>query len=197
MTINSLTTVFYTCIFLLPGFIIKNVLDVLIPPSRFNETKYLFSCLLYSIINFAIWSWAYSWLSSFAEKSPTVYLFSILTVTIIGSSLIAFFIGVIRQTGFVEFIFSKTKIRKVHPIPSAWDYLFARQEESWVIVTLKSGRTIYGKYTTGSFASSDCEERDLFLEKTYTPNGDMPWKEDEKSNGILISKDSIEVIEFF
>lgn len=196
MTVDSLEVVFYTCIFLLPGFVIKSILDALIPPQRHNETKYFFSCLLYSIVNCAIWSWAYRLLTPLAQNHPVIYWISMLAITIVGASILAFLIGLIKQKECVEWMFSKMKINKVHPVPTAWDYFFAKQEEAWVIVTLKSGKTIYGKYSTESFASSDCEERDLYVEKTYSISEDMSWIEDKKSKGILISKDEIETIEF-
>ena len=40
MTIDSFEVVFYTCIFLLPGFIIKSIMDTLVPPIKHNDTKY-------------------------------------------------------------------------------------------------------------------------------------------------------------
>lgn len=196
MTIDSLDVVFYTCIFLLPGFVIKSVLDALTPPVRHNETKYFFSCLLYSIVNCAIWSWAYILIAPMATNKSAVYWLLLLSITIVGAAILAFLIGFIRQKEMVEWLFSKINVHKVHPIPTAWDYFFSKQEKSWIIVTLKSGKTVYGKYSTESFASSDCEERDLYIEKNYSISEDMSWIEDEKSKGILISKDEIETIEF-
>ena len=88
------------------------------------------------------------------------------------------------------------KVNKIHPVPTAWDYYFSKQKESWIIVTLKNGKTIYGKFSNHSFASSDAEERDLYIEKTYNIKEDMTWVEDDKSNGILVTKDEVETIEF-
>jgi len=59
VTIETFDVVLYTAIFLLPGYIIKSTFDIFIPPPKHNDTKYFFTCLLYSIINFAVWSWAY------------------------------------------------------------------------------------------------------------------------------------------
>ena len=36
----------------------------------------------------------------------------------------------------------------------------------------------------------------LYIQKTYVINENMIWQEDDKSKGILISKDAIETIEF-
>ena len=196
MTIDSLEVVFYTCIFLLPGFIVKSVMDTLVPPPKHNDSKYFFSCLLYSIVNCAIWSWAYLLLNKISEEHPTIYWISLLAITVVGATLLAIFIGVVKQQGFIERLLAKIKVNKIHPVPTAWDYYFSKQEESWIIVTLKNGKTIYGKFSEHSFASSDAEERDLYIEKTYNIKKDMTWVEDDKSNGILVAKDEIETIEF-
>lgn len=197
MTIDSLEVVFYTCVFLLPGFIIKSVIDTLVPPIKHNDSKYFFSCLLYSIVNCAIWSWMYLLLNRISYNRPIIYWISLLVVTVVGTTLVAFIIGVAKQKGIIEWVFKKIGINKIHPAPTAWDYYFSKQEESWIVVTLKSGKTIYGKFSEHSFSSSDAEERDLYIEKTYILKDDMTWEEDEKSKGILIAKEEIETVEFF
>ncbi len=146
MTIDSFEVVFYTCIFLLPGFIIKSVMDTLVPPTKHNDTKYFFSCLLYSIVDCAVWSWVYLLLNKISEEHPIIYWILLLIITVVGATLLAVFIGIIKQKGFIELLFSKMRINKIHPVPTAWDYYFSKQEESWIIVTLKNGKTIYGKF---------------------------------------------------
>ena len=119
-----------------------------------------------------------------------------LAVTAICAALLAVIIGIIKQKRLIEQLFAMVNINKIHSVPTAWDYYFSKQEASWIIVTLKNGRTIYGKFSDQSFASSDPEERDLYIQKTYVINENMIWQEDDKSKGILISKDAIETIEF-
>ena len=65
-----------------------------------------------------------------------------------------------------------------------------------VIVTLTDDSVIYGDFSTKSFASSDPEERDLFIEKTYIPNEKGEWIAADKNEGIYIHKDQIKTIEF-
>ena len=196
MVLNSLDAVFYTCIFLVPGYIIKSVIDALIPPAKQKDAKYFFSCLLYSVVNCVVWSWAYVLIGNYYKGHPVRYWLVMSIATIIGASLIGLLLGVIKQKGIIECIFSKRDINKIHPVPTAWDYYFSKQEESWIIVTLKNGKCIYGLFSENSFASSDPDERDIYIEKTYTLGENMEWIEDDKSNGILISKDDIETIEF-
>ena len=196
MTINSLDVVFYTCIFLLPGFIIKSIIDVLVPPQKYNDTKYFFACLLDSVINCAIWSWAYYLLSFLLKQCCILYWLSLVGVTIVGSVIIALIIGIIKQKEIIGKVFDKIEVDKSNPIPTAWDYYFSKREESWIIVTLKNGKTIYGNYSSNSFASSDPEERDLYIEKTYGIDNEGKWIEDNQNKGILILRDDIETIEF-
>lgn len=124
------------------------------------------------------------------------YWIWILVITIVVAALLAFILGVIKQKGVIEWLFEKLNLNKIHPIPTAWDYYFSKQMESWVIVTLKNGKTIYGKFSTNSFASSDSDERDLYIEKTYSVDDDMIWKDNGKNMSILIKYDEISTIEF-
>ena len=97
LTIESFDAVFYTCIFLIPGYIIKSILDIMVPPVRHNDTKFFLSCLCYSILNCAAWSWAYILVSAVANTHPVKYWFLLLTVTVIGAFVIAFIFGIFRQ----------------------------------------------------------------------------------------------------
>lgn len=124
------------------------------------------------------------------------YWLLLLAITLIGASLLGLVIGCFKYHNGFEILLKKMKIKKSHPIPSAWDYFFSKQETAWVIVTLKNGKTIYGLYADRSFASSDPEERDLFIEKTYILEDGNVWIEDESSSGILLSQNEIETIEF-
>lgn len=197
MVIESTEAVFYTCLFLLPGFIINAIIDSFAPSVRSSDTKYFLSCLLYSIVNCSFASFVYVFLKDcFYQAAPVLYWFLIILVTVIFATLIAIAIGLIKQKEILECVCSCIGLRKIHPIPSAWDYSFSKQQASWVIVTLETGEVIYGKYSSNSFASSDPNERDLYLEKTYTLDQNKKWIEDPKSNGILISKDAIQAIEF-
>jgi hypothetical protein len=86
----------------------------------------------------------------------------------------------------------------VHPIQKPWDYIFNKREHSWVIVHLKDGRRIGGKYDTNSFSSSYPSEEQIYLEEV--------WKLDEKnkfiepidrSKGIIVLSKEIIAVEFF
>ena len=59
MTMGSLDIVFYTAIFILPGFVICSIIELTNPPPKYYESKYFLRCFMFSIINCALLSWAY------------------------------------------------------------------------------------------------------------------------------------------
>lgn len=84
-----------------------------------------------------------------------------------------------------------------HPIGKAWDYIFSKNEQLYIIATLKSGKKIAGAYSTNSFASSGAHREQIYLEEL--------WELDYNDNfvgaylntrGILVDAVSIESIEF-
>ena len=197
LTINSFNMVLYTCVFLLPGFIINSIVESLVPPRKFYETKYFFSCLFYSVVNCAVLSWAYILIINSKQKAEWTHWLLLLSTTIIGAIIIGLCIGLLKQNEVIEHLCRKCNFKKIHPIPTAWDYYFSKSEPSWVIVNLKSGKTVYGLYSYNSFASSQYDDRDIYIEKVYQVTSEMAWEEDERSKGILISKEDIESIEFY
>lgn len=196
MTINSFDIVFYTSIFILPGFIIKGIINSLTPPKRISEGLYFLSCLAYSICNLAIWSWLYKIIFPLHISHENWYWLSLIFITILGSLIVAIIIGIIKQKHVIINIFKKLKINIFDTIPTAWDFVFEKQEPSWLIVTLIDDTTIMGLYSNLSYSSSDYEERDIYIEEIYNINENEEWIKNNKSKGIYIPKNMIKTIEF-
>ena len=197
MLIESFDVVYYTSIFILPGFLIKGIINSLSPPKKTSEGIYFLSCLAYSICNCAIWSWLYNIIYSLHDCSPYWYWVLLVLTTIIGSTIIAVIVGIFKQKALFGKLLNKLHLNFINPIPTAWDYCFSKQESSWLIITTTDDKTILGLYADSSFASSEQEERDIYIERIYDKNDeDDVWIENERSNGIYISKDMIKTIEF-
>lgn len=82
-------------------------------------------------------------------------------------------------------------------IPHAWDFVMRRQEGYYVRVWLKDGEVVAGKYSVGSFASSDRERADLFLEEVWSLDADGYFLAAvPNSGGVWIAPDSISRLEF-
>lgn len=196
MLIESFDVVFYTAIFVLPGFIINGIISAFNPTQKLSEGVLLLKCLLYSIIHCAIWGWLYKVIFTIENKYPKTYWFVLVVATIIAATIIAVTIGLVQQKQIIRNIISHFNLQISHSVPNSWDYCFSRNNSSWIIVTLTDDKMVYGWFSTKSFASSDSDERDIFIEKIYSVDENNNWIEIASSEGIYIPKEQIKTIEF-
>ena len=191
--IESLDTVFYTAIFLLPGFLIVNIIDSTNPPRKQSEFAYILKYLSYSLISCALCTPLYSVI--FNIKCKFLYWLLFVGATI----LIAFVVGVtfsyIKHNEVINKLLRIFKISLFPSTPTAWDYMFAKQERHYMIVTLNNDEKIRGWYSSKSFASSDPDIHDLFIEKAFVLGKDGMWNEDKENAGLYIPNGQIKLIE--
>jgi hypothetical protein len=85
------------------------------------------------------------------------------------------------------------------PNVRAWDEIFARRTECWVIVRLKDQRKIGGLFGPRSFASRGPASTEIYLEQVWQvdPDGGFTGNIVESTAGILIMGSEIWAIEFF
>ena len=196
MTIDSFDIVFYTAIFVLPGFIINSIIDTMNPPKKHNDGIYLLKCIGLSLVSCGVWCWLYKIILE-CNKLSTLWHWILLSLTsVVGSALLGFVIALIKQSQCISWILSKLKINIMHATPTAWDYLFFNQGPAFIIVTLIDDTKLYGWYSSKSFTSSDQDERDIFVEIGYKLSKDGKWEEDTQSGGFYVPKDQIKYIEF-
>jgi len=197
MIFDSLDAVFYTAIFIMPGFLVKNIVDTLNPSKKTNDSVFFVSCLAYSLVNIALCSWAYVLIRPLAEDKIVIYWTALLGITLFISTIFAIFIGLLKQRRIIYAIADKLGIKLIDPTPTAWDYWFSKREASLVYIMLIDGREIRGWFGGDSFASSNPEERDIFVEKVYLKSTHSEqWEDNPENNGIYVPKDMIKFIEF-
>jgi hypothetical protein len=79
-----------------------------------------------------------------------------------------------------------------------WDDVFNQRKSYWVIIHLKDGRKIGGKYGKLSRASAFPNNRQIYLEKLWELGENNEFsKKIERSKGALFFEDDISIIEFF
>lgn len=189
--------VFYTAIFLSPGYIVEEMIRIIMPKKQYSESIIFLRYLIYSIINIAMWSWLYFLIMRYIDSKTIVYWIALILTTALSALLTGIVLGVISKKEIIRTIFSKIGIQIEHPIPTAWDYKFSETKDfRWVIVRLANDEIVYGKYANNSFASSDKSYRDIYLEEIYVLNDENNWKLTERSDGIWISPNEIKSIEF-
>ena len=179
-------------ILFLPGFISVKIYHLLVADEKYDFTKNLFEIIGFSLVNFILFSWLlfinayYTWFVNF----PFGFYFSLILI---------FIIGPIGWPIVLSKVLNSKKI-KPHIIgdsKSAWDFHFTKRESSWIIVHLKDGRKVAGKYDTKSFASPyPCKET-IYIEELWNLVDNKFTSIVPRTNGILIISDDIFAIEFF
>ena len=88
------------------------------------------------------------------------------------------------------------KKRLVDPHLSAWDYFFRKGVAYYVIVNLKNGKSVFGVYQKGSYASSyPC--KDIYLSEVWKKNATGGFSNViTNTAGVLIFEEEISTIEF-
>lgn len=67
----------------------------------------------------------------------------------------------------------------------------------WVVIHLKDGEILRGKYTDKSFASSYPGERQIYLEELWKEHdGKLFGKKVGRTKGVIVSQDEIKFIKF-
>lgn len=192
--IESLDTVLFTVICVAPGYYMAKIIDAINPTEKKEFYSTSVRWIVLSLLNLSYSMWLFKLLSSFKNLSNTLFwLILPLGVSFIGS-ILALLLAWFKHKQILRILFKKSKISPTHSIPYAWDYAFHNSFSHFIVVTLIDGSQIFGWYSTNSIASSEPDQRDIFIEKTYSYND--TWKEIEPSEGIWIRGDQIRAIEF-
>jgi len=179
-------------IFVIPGFLSMKMYSILHPNSDIDTTKVIVEVVTYSCINYAIWFYPIYFIeSSRYFCSPVTYYLFYLAVLFISPIILTFFLVWMRTWRWLAHFLP-------HPTGRAWDYFFGLQQPAWVIVTLKNGKKIGGKFSQASFASSTPNPEQLYLEENWIINEDGGFERPRSETfGILVLSNDIESIEFF
>ena len=193
MTIESLDVVFYTCIFVIPGLITQGIIASICPSNKKSEGERFASYIGYSVFNYVFVYWSIYLILSIPKPC---FFVAYTLIVLLGSAVSGFLLGFIRSKQLIRKFAKTLGINYFHSIPTSWDYVFSKQRSAYVIVTLSGGNRIAGKFDTNSFASSESDERDIYLEEEYiVENG--TWSKVPMNVGVLIAKDNIVSIELF
>jgi len=180
-------------VFFIPGFISLKVYDLLIPGERRDFSKSLYEVIAYSALNFAALSWLIILIYSknFYMEHTIWYFVSVFCIMfIVPVFWPVLFIRASQWGPVAKYI--------VHPIKKPWDYVFSKREVVWIIVHLKDGRSIGGKFDRDSFASSYPSEEQIYLEEVWKLDQHGKFLEPiERSKGIIIIGSEILSVELF
>ncbi len=200
MTFASFDTVFYTLSFVVPGFIGYSVVAALTPRRPGTTDMSLLRFFTFSCLNYAIWAGPLYWAarSEFHVPHPILAALMWAVVILVSPIVLGSVVGLLSQRETVRKLLRRLRVYTLHSTPTAWDYVFSNARPGWILVTLSDGSTVCGYFGLGSFASSESNERDLFLEKAYRiPEGEgSVWAEVPRSDGVWVPGREIRHIEF-
>lgn len=194
MTLDSTQTLFLTLAFIVPGFIIDSVFSKFVPRQRPESHVAFLRYLTFSCLNYALWCWLLYWVIFEKPSVKTGFLCWVL-VTIASPIVVALLLSYAHQYRWLGWLAHKVRLHIIHTTPTAWDYVFSRQEPSFVQITLANGTRIRGVYSSGSFSSSDPGQRDIYVEQACRLDG-REWKPLSRGTSVLITSQNIEYIQF-
>jgi hypothetical protein len=196
--IDSIDVVIYSAYFLVPGYIISEVIRHFMPDHDVNDFEKTIRCLGYSILELALWYWLFSIITNKYENNTYKYwLFLILTV-LVTSFVTGIAVGIIRQSQLLRRGLRFFDIHMDHPVPTGWDYKFSETKTAkWLCICLDNDTFIRGKFGVKSLASSEHNNHDIYLEEVYRKEEDGTWKKEDRTDGIWISSGSIKWINFY
>jgi hypothetical protein len=193
MEIFDLNKLLFFIFFFVPGFISMKVWRAMVPGRVISWTDSIFEAITYSCFNLAAFFWVFVLLGrSDLTKNRLFWYYSATTLNLFVTPLL----WPIVLRGLLS---TKCMQRWMsHPTPTAWDHFFGQRDECWVLVRLKTGLLIGGKYSEGSYVSHYPEPQDLYLVEVWNvdKNGAFVDKV-ERTKGMWIHRDAFDYLEFF
>jgi len=199
MTFDSFEVIFYTLAFVVPGFIFSSVFSILVPV-RPDKEYAIIRFLLFSSVNYAVCSGLIFYITrpGYAGAHPLFAAASWMGIVFVSPIILGTIVGAISQREKIRKALQFLGLNPVHIIPTGWDFRFSRiTEGKWVLVTLKDGSKVAGWFGSNSFASSDAQDRDIYIEEVYRINETGPWSSIPNNEGVLLRGEQISFIEFW
>ena len=182
-------TLFLFLVFFVPGFVSLKVFDLLVPGDPRDFSKATFDAVAYSCLNFAVLSWFIVQLTHPALPSWAFYLF-LLIIFLLAPALWPVLLVWLRKQRITTRLI-------VNPNPKVWDCVFEQRKSYWVLVHLKDGRRIGGRYSSNSFASNSPAAPEIYLEELWNLDEEGAFTTKvHATNGILILGSEILAVEF-
>lgn len=193
MSIWEIDKLFLFVAFVIPGFISIKAYATLIPSESKDSSKQIVDAITYSCINYALLLWPILEIESSQLNSahPSLYKFFYLLTLFVFPILWVLIWKRLRELEF----FQKNA---PHPTAKPWDFVFSQREWYWIIVTLKNGEKVAGKYGDSSFSSSSTANEQIYLEETWILNKHGGFERPrENTAGIIVLADEISTVEMF
>lgn len=179
--------------FVIPGFVSLKTYELFFPGAPKESGKQLIDAVAYSSINYALLLLPIYLVETRDIRSthPTAYVAFYALVLFVAPVGWAYLLKRVRSTKWLQRTLP-------HPTAKPWDYVFSQRKPYWVVITLKDGKQIAGRYDINSFASSAPAQEQLYLEEAWVLSSGGGFERPRvDSAGILILAPDIATVEFF
>lgn len=192
--LKSIENVYLVLALLVPGLIACFVRTQFVTGRAPSHSESILSYLTLSVIYYALALPAVDCVLKLPEQGyvKTLAWFALVFV---GPALFGLALGLNAQAGYSRRLLKLIGLHPVHVMPTAWDWMFSRMKESWVLAILKDGTKFAGFCGRDSFASSDPKERDLYIQQVYEIDDQNVWH--PRDSSVLIAAGEIRTIEFW
>lgn len=185
----------FLCLVLLvaPGFVATTVYRLLVPSPRRDPTSFAVELASYGMINLAVVSWMVPFIldRELLRGRPGMFALGISVMLLVVPAGLAVLAFLARRSRWA------TRWLQ-HPMPTAWDFLFAQRRCMWIMFHLKNGRRIGGYFGRDSFASSHPLEPDIYVENVWHVDEEGRFTERIEGNaGLIIRFADCHLMEFY
>ncbi|MGO8931857.1 MAG: DUF6338 family protein [Limisphaerales bacterium] len=198
---ESLKAVGVVVAFLVPGYLWRITEGQLVYLDRKLEwQKFALGLLTRCTIIYLPWSPILyrGWKQAWYDSAPWATLLICILIAVVMPLVCGTLWGLFRQRGWDRNLFALLGLKTFehNPAPTAWDAMFPERHESWIIITLKDNTRVQGWFGVGSHASSQDDQRDLFVSHILTQRTDGQKEFVKNTGGVYISASEIKTIEF-
>jgi hypothetical protein len=197
---STVPVLFTVLALVVPGFLIHSVMSMFTTRHAARAEASWVYPLTIGAANAAVWSWLIYLLLTAPVFQEQVWAATLgwTFVILLGPTFIGLLLGYNVQKAWTRRLLFAIGLKPVHPIPTAWDGRFGSvQQAHWVLVTLAGGEHIGGLFGQWSWASTDPNERDLYLEQIYEIDDDGTWQTVCHEKGVLIRDREIRYLEIW
>jgi hypothetical protein len=184
---------------LVPGLIILFICSYFLTGRPLQLKEQAFTYLIITMVYWGLWIVVLgdNLVGLLDTDRPRLIALLGLALVIIAPALVGLLLGVEVKQGWFLGLLKKFKMYPVHPVPNAWDRKFGNMNEEFVVVTTADGTEYCGLLDGHSFASSDPQERDLYIGQLYKvgEGENDPWVP-TGNRSILLKSETIVSIEF-
>ena len=204
MKIPAFELVFYTLSFLIPGFIIRSILERLGPMKRDAEKHDRFlRLLMYGCLN-AVALFGVFGTDLVTEEGLRNVLSNRGNLIWWGGLVLGLPVALgliwakVRQWNWIYEILNRCGFAVMREEPTAWDYRFHGTDTCQILVTLTEGKQVAGFCGENSYISAAKNGNDLYLETRFEfDENDQGWVSPAQPTGVSINGEEIKYVEFF